>query len=184
MSLFIFLIPLSYLISLLPAASKYSAVNLLLIQIVLVTLFLIGAYLTKTALGNKIIHIGLLTSGYVIVVFGIMNWLGNGKLAGTLVSWFTAIDATGIYKDAVMTDSNGLRSDVRVPVRQYVCGLLDRPMGHRSIPGIEEPRLVQNFGARPIHRTGPGVLYADPITRCDCLSAYYFLPYSNLSEAV
>ncbi|MCY9592025.1 O-antigen ligase domain-containing protein [Paenibacillus chitinolyticus] len=109
LSLFIFLIPLSYLISLLPAASKYSAVNLLLIQIVLVTLFLIGAYLTKSALGNKIIHIGLLTSGYVIVIFGLMNWLGNGKLAGVIVGWFSTIDATGIYKDAVMTDSNGLR---------------------------------------------------------------------------
>ncbi|MFC9777661.1 O-antigen ligase family protein [Paenibacillus chitinolyticus] len=109
LSLFIFLIPLSYLISLLPAASKYSAVNLLLIQIVLVTLFLIGAYLTKSALGNKIIHIGLLTSGYVIVIFGLMNWLGNGKLAGAIVGWFASIDATGIYNDAVMTDSNGLR---------------------------------------------------------------------------
>ncbi|WP_405080481.1 O-antigen ligase family protein [Paenibacillus chitinolyticus] len=109
LSLLIFLIPLSYLISLLPAASKYSAVNLLLIQIVLVTLFLIGAYLTKSALGNKIIHIGLLTSGYVIVIFGLMNWLGNGKLAGAIVGWFSTIDATGIYKDAVMSDSNGLR---------------------------------------------------------------------------
>ncbi|GKS13974.1 hypothetical protein YDYSY3_49740 [Paenibacillus chitinolyticus] len=109
LSLFIFLIPLTYLISLLPAASKYSAVNLLLIQIVFVTLFLIGAYLTKSALGNKIIQTGLLTSGYVIVLFGIMNWLGNGKVAGAVIGWFSELDAAGLYKDAVMTDSNGLR---------------------------------------------------------------------------
>ncbi|MVP01452.1 O-antigen ligase family protein [Paenibacillus lutrae] len=110
LSILIFLLPLCYLISLVPAASAYTGQNLLLIQIVQVTLFLIGAYLTTSVIGNRIIQTVLLTSGYVIVLFGLLNWLGNGQLAGTLVSWFAPVDAArGIYQDAVMTDSNGLR---------------------------------------------------------------------------
>lgn len=108
LSVAVLLLPLTYLVALIPAASSYSATNMLYIQIMYAAFFMLGSYLAKNPLGNSILSTGLLGSGYVIVLFGLMNWLGNGKLAGSLVGWFASID-NGVYRDAVMTDANGLR---------------------------------------------------------------------------
>jgi O-antigen ligase len=70
--------------------------------------FIFGTYLARNKIGNTILSTALMGSGYVLVLFGLFNWLGNGKFAGSLVGWFVELDK-GIYRDAVMTDSNGLR---------------------------------------------------------------------------
>jgi hypothetical protein len=108
LSVFALLIPLTYLISLIPAASHYYATNMIYIQIMYAAFFIMGIYLAKNKLGNSILSTALMGSGYFIVLFGLMNWLGNGKFAGSLVSWFSEL-SNGVYRDAVMTDSNGLR---------------------------------------------------------------------------
>jgi len=107
-SVFMLGIPLVYLIALIPAASSYNASNAVLAQIMYLFFFLVGAYLTKTERSNRALTLGIVISGYVIVIFGMMNWLGNGKLAGSLVGWFTELSG-GVYRDAVMADANGLR---------------------------------------------------------------------------
>jgi O-antigen ligase len=93
------------------AASHYLATNMIYIQMLYATFFILGVFLTKNKLGTSIFAGILLISGYVIVIFGLLYWLGNGNFAGHLVSWFAIMDGTNLYKyrDAVMTDSNGLR---------------------------------------------------------------------------
>jgi hypothetical protein len=108
LSIFVWLIPITYVISLIPAASQNSAANMVNIQIMYAVFFILGSYLTKNKLGNDIITSTLFSSGYFIVIFGLFNWLGNGKFAGSVVSWFVEL-VNEVYRDAVMTDSSGLR---------------------------------------------------------------------------
>ncbi|MNI04047.1 O-Antigen ligase [compost metagenome] len=112
LSVVVLLLPLTYLISLIPAASSYYASNMLYIQLIYAFFFIAGAYLAKNRLGNSIISTALISSGYVIVFFGLLHWLGNGKFAGSLVAWFSDVVLKGSnvgYNDAIMTDSNGIR---------------------------------------------------------------------------
>ncbi|MBP1991152.1 O-antigen ligase family protein [Paenibacillus eucommiae] len=108
LTVIVWLLPISYIISLITAVSHYYAMNMVYIQIMYACFFIVGIYLAKNKQGNSILSAALLTSGYVIVLFGMLNWIGNGKLAGSLVSWFVELE-NGVYRDAVMTDSNGLR---------------------------------------------------------------------------
>ncbi|MCP3776473.1 O-antigen ligase family protein [Paenibacillus sp. MZ04-78.2] len=108
----ILLIPLTYLISLTHATSHYLATNMLYIQILYCVFFILGVILTKNKIGNYIISGTLMTSGYSVVLFGLLYWLGNGALGDHLVGWFAAmgeINNQKSYLYAVMTDSNGSR---------------------------------------------------------------------------
>lgn len=108
-AVYIWLIPLSFLISLINAASHYYSFNMLYMNVMYAAFFLLGVYLTRNKLGNIIIQSVLLYSGYFIVIFGILNWLGNLKLANALASVFVNLNGLPSYKHAVMSDSNGLR---------------------------------------------------------------------------
>lgn len=108
LSISIFLIPLTYTISLATAESHYFATNMVYIQLLYATFFILGVYLTKNKTGNSFISTAFMASGYVVVLFGILKWLGNGAFADKLVSWFAEM-TQGTYRDAVMVDSNGLR---------------------------------------------------------------------------
>ncbi|MGO4496261.1 O-antigen ligase family protein [Paenibacillus sp. 2RAB27] len=108
LSILVLFLPLTYLISLIPAASQYSATTMFYIQTIYITFFLIGTYLAKNKLGNSILTIALMGSGYFIVLFGLMNWFGNGRLAGSLVSSFSEL-TDGVYRDAVLPDYAGIR---------------------------------------------------------------------------
>ncbi|NEW09314.1 O-antigen ligase domain-containing protein [Paenibacillus sp. SYP-B3998] len=103
----VLLIPLTYLISLIHAASQHYAVNMLYIQMIYITFFILGSFLMRNKLGYSIISGTLMASGYFIVIFGLLNWFGNARFAGALVGWFT--DINGVYNQAVMNDSNGIR---------------------------------------------------------------------------
>ncbi|MBD0379687.1 O-antigen ligase family protein [Paenibacillus sedimenti] len=107
----VMLMPLTYVFSLTNAASHYMATNMVYIQMLYATFFILGVFLTKNKLGTSIAAGLLLISGYVIVIFGLLYWLGNGNFAGHLVSWFALMDGNNPYhyRDAVMTDANGLR---------------------------------------------------------------------------
>ncbi|NHN34270.1 O-antigen ligase family protein [Paenibacillus agricola] len=110
LSLIIWLIPLTFIISLVSAASSYYAVNIIYIQLVYVIFFLLGIYLSRSDLGVAITRGGLIASGYFIVIFGLANWFGNKEVIFSLVKMFIA-DGTSqsFYRDAIMTDSNGVR---------------------------------------------------------------------------
>jgi hypothetical protein len=109
-SLVVWMIPLSFIVSLVSAASSYYAVNIMYIQLVYVIFFLLGIYISKSDLGGTIIRGALMASGYFIVIFGLFNWFGNKEFIFSLVHWYTGeMSDINYYRDAVMTDSNGLR---------------------------------------------------------------------------
>ncbi|WP_042195364.1 O-antigen ligase family protein [Paenibacillus camerounensis] len=103
------LLPVTYALSLSGAASHYMAMNLLLIQSMYLAIFIIALYLLKQKQLNVVIQNAILAISYFIVAFGLLNWLGGSKFAGSLVGWFSNTVRGGKYLDAVMTDSNGLR---------------------------------------------------------------------------
>lgn len=103
------LLPLTYALSLFQAASHYMAMNMLFTQFTYAAVFIVSIYLLRHRQLNHAVQLGVLAIAYLIVGFGLLNWLGSWKLAGSLTGWFTDAVAGGRYGDAVMTDSNGLR---------------------------------------------------------------------------
>lgn len=83
--------------------------NMLFTQFTYVAVFITSVYLLRRRRLNNVIQLGTLAIAYVIVGFGLLNWLGSWKLAGSLVGWFSDTVVNGKYTEAVMTDSNGLR---------------------------------------------------------------------------
>ncbi|GGJ00977.1 O-antigen ligase family protein [Paenibacillus hunanensis] len=108
-SLLIILLPISYMISMFGAASWHYAVNMVLIQWMYAFIFILGAYMLRDRLSNRIIQMTIMGSAYLIIMFGFINWFGQAPLGGKLVGWFASGVQNGIYTDAVMSDSNGWR---------------------------------------------------------------------------
>ncbi|UNK18022.1 O-antigen ligase family protein [Paenibacillus sp. N3/727] len=105
----VLLLPLSYVISLLGAASHYLAMNMVIVQCIYAIMFIIAVYLLRDKMSNRVIQTTIMTVAYAIVVFGLLHWFGQGKTAGAIVNWFSKTVLNGIYTNAVMVDSNGLR---------------------------------------------------------------------------
>lgn len=105
----VLLLPLTYLISLFNAASHTLAMNMVIINYIYVVMFILGLYLLRDKLSNRIIQNTIMTVAYLIVGFGLLHWFGQGKTAGAITKWFSNTVFNGIYTNAVMTDSNGLR---------------------------------------------------------------------------
>ncbi|WP_426451085.1 O-antigen ligase family protein [Paenibacillus sp. S-38] len=109
-AILIWFLPLAYLISTISAASSKYATNMVYIQIIYVAFFTIGYYLTKNNnLGLTLLKNATVTTSYLILWFGILNWLGNKEFAYSLVKWFAAPMQDNYYLHAVMSDSNGPR---------------------------------------------------------------------------
>jgi hypothetical protein len=77
LSILIWLIPLSYLISSWNAASYHSAINGVYIHVMYAVFFLIGLYFTRSKLGFSIVQYSIVGSGYMLVIYGFLNWFGN-----------------------------------------------------------------------------------------------------------
>lgn len=107
--IYIWLVPLSFLISLIGAASHYYGANMLYMHMMYATFFILAIYITNNRHGNIIFQNTLLLSGYLVVIFGILNWFGNLKIANGIAELFTNLNGLPAYKHAVMSDSNGLR---------------------------------------------------------------------------
>lgn len=109
LAVLVMLLPLSYILSLISAASHYLAMNMVVVQCIYASLFIITLYALRDHLSNRIIQTTIMTVAYAIVGFGFINWFGQWVLAGRLVDWFSSMVNNNRYIDAVMTDSNGLR---------------------------------------------------------------------------
>ncbi|WCF11337.1 O-antigen ligase family protein [Paenibacillus thiaminolyticus] len=109
LTLIVFLLPLTYGASSFFAASSYLAVNAIFIMFTYAVFFALAKLTTGEEKINRIIQITLTGSAYAIVWFGLMNWLGNGKLAAALIGWFSRLNAEGLYQQAVWVDANGPR---------------------------------------------------------------------------
>lgn len=106
----VLLLPLTYLVSVISAASHTMAANMVIIQSIYAVFFILGLYILRENRGNRIIQNAIMAIAYVIVAFGLLHWFGHGKFAGALVNWFTdRVTSEGVYANAVMVDSNGLR---------------------------------------------------------------------------
>ncbi|CAM4396751.1 O-antigen ligase family protein [Saccharibacillus endophyticus] len=105
----VWLLPLTYILSLIPAVSHFMAMDMILIMCANAAFFTIGVFLLQHRSANRVMRAALLWTTYVIVIYGFINWFGQRMFAGSLVGWFTHIVSNGVYTDAVMTDSNGLR---------------------------------------------------------------------------
>lgn len=105
----VLLLPATYILSLVSAASHVLAMNMVIINCIYAIMFIIGLYVLRENLGNRIIQITIMTVSYLIVGFGLLHWFGQGKTAGSIAKWFSNTVLNGTYTHAVMTDSNGLR---------------------------------------------------------------------------
>lgn len=105
----VLLLPLTYIISMISAASQTQAANMVLINCIYAIIFIIGLYVLRDALGNRMIQGAIMAIAYLIVGFGLLHWFGQGESAGAIAKWFSNTVLNGIYTHAVMTDSNGLR---------------------------------------------------------------------------
>ncbi|WP_339817819.1 O-antigen ligase family protein [Paenibacillus sp. FSL R7-0216] len=108
-ALFVMLIPITYIIALIPAASQYFASNMVLIQSLYAFMFVISLYLLQNRKSNRIVETTVITIGYIVVLFGLFNWLGQGRTVSAIVGWFTGTVVNGQYTQAIWVDSNGPR---------------------------------------------------------------------------
>ncbi|MDF2959490.1 MAG: O-antigen polymerase [Paenibacillus sp.] len=109
LSLIIWLLPLSFLLSKVSEASHYYATNMLYIQMLYAVFFILGIYLCRGNIGNKVLTYSLMGSGYAVVWFGVINWLGYKQPAAKMIQWFVELPNKSEYKDAVMSAENQLR---------------------------------------------------------------------------
>ncbi|GIP21697.1 O-antigen ligase family protein [Paenibacillus sp. J22TS3] len=103
------LLPLSYILALISAASAYQAMNMVLIQCSYAFLFIISVYLLRNKNSSRLIESAIIGIAYLIILFGLLNWLGETKFSGALVGWFSKIVVNGVYTQAVWIDANGPR---------------------------------------------------------------------------
>lgn len=108
-AVFVILLPITYLISLISAASHYFAINMVLIQCIYAIMFIIGLYLLQNKQANRFVETTTITAAYIIVIFGLLNWLGQGRTASAIVGWFSGTVIDGQYHQAVWIDANGPR---------------------------------------------------------------------------
>ncbi len=108
-ALFVLLIPITYIIALISAASQYFASNMVLIQSLYAFMFIIGLYLLQQRKANQILETTIITVSYIIVLFGLFNWLGQGRTVSAIVGWFTGTVVNGQYTQAVWVDAIGPR---------------------------------------------------------------------------
>ncbi|WP_226000464.1 O-antigen ligase family protein [Paenibacillus sp. BJ-4] len=109
LAVLVMLLPLTYVLSMISAASHYLAMNMVVVQCIYASLFIITLYALRDRLSNRIIQTTIMTVAYLIIGFGFINWFGQWVLAGRLVGWFSSRVFNNHYIDAVMTDSNGIR---------------------------------------------------------------------------
>jgi O-antigen ligase len=122
-TLLIWLLPLCYLLSLTQAASHYFATSLLYLHIMYAAFFVIVSYFAQHRLGNRLLETTLITTGYVIVLYGLLNWLGNASTPG-MVSFLNHLTDPLSRNDAVMVDSNGYRLASVLQYANTYAGLL------------------------------------------------------------
>jgi tetratricopeptide (TPR) repeat protein len=85
LSIIIWFIPIASMLSLFQAASLHYALNEIYIRFMWVAFFLIGIYVPSNPIGNKIIKCALVGAGYVLVIFGMLNWFGNSNYKDALL---------------------------------------------------------------------------------------------------
>lgn len=110
LSLWVFLLPASFALSMLTAASQHLAINMLLIMLMYSIFFTASSILTQDGVINRILNVAIMIIAYIVVFFGLLHWLGNGEAVTTLIKWLgVPTNLSGAYMDAVLGDGSGAR---------------------------------------------------------------------------
>ncbi|EJW18360.1 O-antigen ligase family protein [Paenibacillus alvei] len=110
LSLFVFLLPASFALSMITAASNYLAVNMLIIMLMYCIFFVASSIIAQDSVVNRTLNLAIMIISYIVVFFGLFHWLGNGPGVTTLIKWLgISTTPSGAYLNAVMSDSNGER---------------------------------------------------------------------------
>jgi len=103
------LFPVSYMISYFFAVSNYLAVNEILISLFCFMLFIMGYFLAKQDSHIELAGNVILISGYVAVLFGLLNWFGNASFWGLIQYTWTTGEKKPVFQDAVWYAADGPR---------------------------------------------------------------------------
>ncbi|MEK4734060.1 O-antigen ligase family protein [Paenibacillus sp. FSL L8-0641] len=109
LAVLVILLPLTFVLSLISAASHYLAMNMVVVQCIYASFFIITLYALRDRLSNQIIQTAIMTVAYIIIGFGLINWFGQWAFAGRLVDWFSSMVSGNRYIDAIKIDTNGPR---------------------------------------------------------------------------
>ena len=85
LSLTIWLVPFSFVISYFNAASPHATMISIYIHVMYAAFFLIGLYLTRISLGSDIVVHAFVLSGYVLVFHGFLHWFGLDAYENTVL---------------------------------------------------------------------------------------------------
>ncbi len=118
-SLLVCLLPISYLLSYLFAISSHLALHSVFIYVIYTGFFISTLYLTQQSNMKNVFTIAVLGSGYLIVIFGFMNWFDDASLWGLI--HYNGLD---VYQDAVMPTAVGLRLSSVFQYANTYAGLL------------------------------------------------------------
>lgn len=108
-ALLVLLLPLTYIMSLISAASQFYASNMVLIQCLYAFIFVMSLYLLQNKKAHAILETSIIAVAYTVVLFGLFNWLGQGRTVSAMVGWFTETVYKGQYNQAIWVDANGPR---------------------------------------------------------------------------
>jgi hypothetical protein len=108
-SLLILLIPLTFWISTLGAASKHNSMFMFYVYLIYAFLFILSIHLTNHPLGRKLIAGGIVLSGSVLVLFGFLNYFGDASLWGLIHYTSTSGEVQSTYPLAAEFGASGLR---------------------------------------------------------------------------
>jgi len=102
----IWIIPISYFIATIEAITSQWAFIEAIVRLGWGVFFVLGYLLTRHSAGYKVLLIALIGSGYVIVMFGLLNWFGNAHyqdavIADRLSSVFQYPNAYAAYLIAI-----------------------------------------------------------------------------------
>lgn len=106
-SVLLWLIPISYMISYVSTVTTYNAGNSVFIQISYIIFFISALFIAKQPSHKSVLMNGVLCIGVLLIIFGFMNWFGDASLWG-LVQYSNS-GGGQLYKDAVMVTDAGVR---------------------------------------------------------------------------
>lgn len=104
------LIPFSYLLTyFISAASKIQTIHFIVIHCMYALFFMMAYYLSRSVKGLQLLSAVLMVSGYIIVIFGFMNWFGNASFWGLINYSSDPSYFRPTYINAVMQEPGRLR---------------------------------------------------------------------------
>ena len=100
LSIYIWLIPLTFWISTINAASFQLSRNMAIIHMMYATFFLAGIYLSKNKLSANIVQLFITLSGYAVVIFGLANMFGNSYSKDAVMLTVDGYRVTSVFQYA------------------------------------------------------------------------------------